>query len=558
MTETQRLDAYHFYERDWDDYDSLVEDFDWEIPGTFNIASYTCERWADDPEHVAVYQETTDGRPTEHTFADLDQQASALAQYLDGEGVERGDRVGIVSPQRPSTLVSYIAAWKLGAVPVPLSTLFGPQALSSRLQDSGAVACLLTPGTVEPFRAIGDDMPALDTVLTTGDGTEDVPGERFQTAIAREPGTFETVPTAPEDAGLLIYTSGTTSKPKGVLHGHRALLGHLPQFLTVFADVELNEQDVFWTPSEWSWIASLVQLVCPALFYGRPVVAGEGGRFDPAAVLALIERCDVTSAFLPPTALRKLIRADIGLKTYDLTSVRVVASAGEPTTEAMFKWVAEAFDGAPITDAYGQTEANGLVCYCDALMDYREGAVGRPTPGHSVAVVDSETVEPVEPGDVGEIVVRYHGDPVCFQEYWNAPERTAAKVRDGWLLTGDLGIVDVDGYAFFVGRKDEIIISAGYRISPYEIEDTLTDHGAVEQAAVVGVQDDERGEVPKAFVVLDTDADPSESLRETLRTFVKKTLAKYEFPREIAFVEELPRTTTGKIQRTVLANRERD
>jgi acetyl-CoA synthetase len=556
MTNPRRLDTYHFYELGWDDYDSLVGAFEWEIPETFNIARYICERWADDPDLVAVYEETGGRSPTEHTFADIDRQATALARCLDGQGVERGDRVGIVSPQRPSTLVAYVAAWKRGAVPVPLSTMFGPQALSYRLRDSGAVACVLSPETVEPFRAIRADVPVVETVLTTGDAPGDTPGTDLQTAIDGESAEFETVETAPDDDGILIYTSGTTGEPKGVRHGHRVLLGHLPQFLTVFANVEMNAEDVFWTPSEWSWIASLVQLVCPALFYGRPVVAHDG-RFDPKTVLGLIERHEVTSAFLPPTALRKLMGAEVETDAYDLDSVRVVASAGEPTTKPMFEWVAETFDGAPTTDAYGQTEANGLVCYCAALMEYREGMVGRPTPGHEVTVVDSELVEPVASGEVGELAVRYRDDPVCFKEYWNAPEQTAAKVREDWLLTGDLGTIDGDGYVSFVGRKDETIISAGYRISPYEIEDTLAGHDLIAEAAVVGVPDDERGEVPKAFVVLGDEAGPSDSLREALQAFVKDTLAKYEFPREIAFVDSLPKTATGKIQRSVLAERER-
>jgi acetyl-CoA synthetase len=556
MTAPRRLDAYHFYERDWPDYDSLVDAFEWELPERFNVARYVCERWADDPDRVAVYEETRGGTPVEHTFADLDRRATALARYLNDRGVQRGDRVGIVSPQRPATLVAYIGAWKLGAVPVPLSTLFGPEALSYRLADSGATACVLTPEAVEPFRAGREDLPALETVLTGGGASEDAPGTSLQEAIDRTPAEFQTVETTPEDDGILIYTSGTTGDPKGVRHGHRVLLGHLPQFLTVFANVELTDGDVFWTPSEWSWVASLVQLVCPALFYGRPVVAHDG-RFDPETVLSLIARHEVTSAFLPPTALRKLMRSDVDPDAYDLGSVRVVASAGEPTTESMFEWVAETFDGAPITDAYGQTEANGLVCYCAALMEYREGTVGRPTPGHEVAVVDSETVEPVDSGEVGEIAVRYEGDPVCFKEYWNAPDRTAAKVREGWLLTGDLGTVDADGYISFVGRKDETIISGGYRISPYEIEDTLAGHDAVSEVAVVGVPDEERGEVPKAFVVLAAGAERSVELRETLQTFVKERLAAYEYPRELAFVDGLPKTATGKIQRSVLAGRER-
>jgi acetyl-CoA synthetase len=554
MREVPTLEPYHFYEREWSDYGTLVDEFEWEVPETFNVVSYVCDRWADDPDRVALRWQSASGETAEYTFARLRSESNALANFLVDRGLERGDRVGIVSRQRPSTLVTYFAAWKLGAVPVPLSRLFGPRALGYRLRDSGARACLLDGNTLAPFRDVEESLDSMEVVLTH----DDVDGERsVRAALEGRSDRFETVATGCDEDGVLVYTSGTTGDPKGVRHGHRVLLGHLPQFLLVFADATLDDGDVFWTPSEWAWIASLVQLVCCALFYGRPVVGYDAPRFDPTETFELLERFDVTSAFLPPTALRKLANAGVDPTDYDLDSVRVVASAGEPTTDSLFAWVDDTFDGAPITDAYGQTEANGLVCYCANLMPHREGAIGLPTPGHDVAILDPETAEPLEDaGTVGEIGVRYADDPVCFKEYWRAPDRTAAKVRNGWLLTGDLGTVDDDGYVSFVGRKDDVIISGGYRISPYEIEDVLADHPSVDAAAVVGVPDDERGQVPKAFVVPSGPPASAEALRDDLRQFVRDELAKYEYPREIEFIESLPETPTGKTRRADLRERE--
>jgi len=321
--------------------------------------------------------------------------------------------------------------------------------------------------------------------------------------------------------------------------------------------MELRESDVFWTPSEWAWVATLFDVVFPALFYGKPVVAHTADEsFDPETAMSIIERHGVSVFFGPATALRMLERLDDPGR-WDVSSLRCLPSGGESLGRSIVEWARDVFDGAAVHEAYGQTEANMLAGDCTALTEFRDGKIGRATPGHEIEIVDPDTAEEtVETGTVGEIAVRYEGNPVCFKEYWNKPEQTDRKVRNGWLLTEDLGRMDEDGYLEFVSRKDSVIISAGYRIGPVEIEEALANSDAVADAGVIGVPDDERGEVPKAFVVLAEGYEESPELKERLRQEIRDRLAKYEYPQDIEFLEELPKTSSGKIRRTSLEERE--
>ncbi len=556
MAEHPRLDAYHFHEREWAEYDALLDAFEWEVPETFNTAAYVCDRWAAEaPERVALYADDGAGGRDVWTFADLRSAADAVAVALRERGVERGDRVGVCVRQRPETLLAHLACWTLGAVSVPLSTLFGTDALAYRLDDAGAVACLVDGANADTLRTVAGDVPSLGTVVAVGDATPRGNELAFETLLEAD-GTVETVATGADEDAIIIYTSGTTGDPKGVRHGHRVLLGDLPLFLTSFCELELNQGDVFWTPSEWAWVATLYDVLLPALFYGRPVVAYSADEgFDPATAMDVLERYDVTNFFAPPTALRMMQQLDTD--GWDVASVRCLPTGGEALDERIVEWAADVFDGAVVNEAYGQTEANLVVGDCAALLDTPADAIGRRAPGHEVAIVDPDTAEAtVPPGEVGEIAVRYEGNPVCFKEYWGAPGKTAEKVRNGWLLTEDLGRMDEDGYLEFHSRKDSVIISAGYRIGPVEIEETLAAHEAVADAGVVGVPDEERGEVPKAFVVLATGYEPDEGLKQRLRRGVRDRLAEYEYPRRFEFVDALPKTTTGKVRRSALEERE--
>jgi acetyl-CoA synthetase len=549
---TARLDAYHFDEQEWGDYDHLHDEFEWEVPDEFNMASYLCDRWAGE-DRIALYAEGT-GEERSYTFGEMQDIANRLANHLAEQGIERGDRVGVNAPQKPETVFAHVAAWKLGAVSVPLSTLFGPDALSYRLNDSGAVACVVDESNVENLREVRDDCESLETVVTV-DATPADDETDFGDAIDGVSNERETATTEAEEDAIIIYTSGTTGEPKGVRHAHRVLLGHLPLFITTFCNMEMNDDNTFWTPSEWAWVASLFDVVFPGLYYGKPVLASAGGPFDAENAFGLMEKYGLTNFFAPATALRMMMQVDA--ERYDVSDLRVIASGGESLGQSIVEWAEETFAGAAVHEGYGQTEANLTIGDCTALTEFREGKMGRAAPGMDIEIVDPETAEAtVETGDVGEIAVKYDGNPVCFKEYWQKPERTERKVRNGWLLTEDLGSMDEDGYVTFKSRKDDVIISAGYRIGPEEVEESLASHEAVADAAVIGIPDDERGEIPKAFVVLADGYDASTDRSETLQEYVKEHLAAYEYPRDIEFVEELPKTETGKVRRASLRDRE--
>jgi acetyl-CoA synthetase len=321
------------------------------------------------------------------------------------------------------------------------------------------------------------------------------------------------------------------------------------------------ERDVFdstfWTPADWAWIGALGDLVYPAWHYGRPIVGYPMGSFDAATAFSLAEEFDVTDAFLPPTAIRMMMSVDDPTTQYDL-SLKAICSGGEPLTPEILDWAADELDGVAINELYGQTEANLLVCNCRGWFPAQAGSMGRPVPGHEVAIVDQETGAELPTDEVGMIAVRRAGDPVVFQEYWNQPEKTAAASADGWHLTGDLGYRDADGYVWFKSRDDDVILTAGYRVGPGEVESAILEHPDVEQVGVVGVPDETRGEVIKAFVQPVAGVAGDDDLRAAIKTLVRDRLAKYEYPREIAFVDALPQTTTGKIQRRKLREREED
>jgi acetyl-CoA synthetase len=554
MTEPPHLDAYQFHENEYESYDALLEEFEWEVPKKFNMASYLCDRWAEEERGSALFFEDEAGETKTYTFSELRETANRLANYLETEGVTRGDRVGVNAPQKPVTLLTHLACWKLGAVSIPLSTLFGPDALTYRLDDSEAVACVVAGSNVEAFREAREELPAIETVLTVDCEASSEERDLWE-VIENQSSEFETVETDAEDDAIIIYTSGTTGEPKGVRHAHRVILGHLPLFVTTFCNMEIDDEDVFWTPAEWAWVASLFDVLFPALYYGQPVLAYDSGPFSPEKAFSLIERYEVTSLFAPATALRMMMQVESPEEHHQLDSIRVIASGGESLGQSIVEWAEQTFDGAAVHEGYGQTEANVIVGDCTALMEFHEGTMGRAGPGHEIAILDPGSSEGVETGEIGEISVRYEGDLVCMKEYLNKPEKTARKVRDGWLRTEDLGSMDSDGYISFKSRADDVIISAGYRIGPEEVEDHLATHEAVADAAVIGVPDEERGEVPKAFVVL-ADGAVSDGLEAELQRFVKERLAAYEYPREVTVVDELPKTATGKIRRESLRERE--
>ncbi|MCH8550881.1 MAG: acyl-CoA synthetase [Natronospirillum sp.] len=531
-------------------YDALVQRFRWPQPTHFNIGVETVDRHATDPERLALIYERDDGSVERYTFARIKDLSDRFALALRALGLVAGDRVAILLPQAPDTAISHAAIYKSGAIALPLFTQFGPDALRYRLSDSGARVVITNPDNLDKVMALRAELPELQHVIVTGAGQ--VAGtQSFERLIDQVQGTFEPVNTQAEDPALIIYTSGTTGNPKGALHAHRVLLGHLP-------GVELPHEffpqpdDLFWTPADWAWIGGLLDVLLPAWYYGVPVLAHRFPKFDPEQAFELMARHSVRNSFLPPTAL-KLMRQVPDSRQRFGCQLRSIGSGGETLGSEILDWGRETF-GLEINEFYGQTECNLIVGNCAGLMPVRPGSMGRAIPGHEVAIVD-ESGQPLPDGTDGLIAV-HRLDPAMMLRYWNRPEATEEKFIGDWLLTGDMGRRDSDGYFWYLGRTDDVITSAGYRIGPAEIEDCLLRHPAVAMAAVIGVPDKVRTEVVKAFVVLAPGHTAEAKLAEDIQQFVRQHLAAYETPREVAFVEELPLTTTGKVMRRVLREQE--
>ena len=537
-------------------FDEVRRSFAWDIPERYNIGFDVCDRWArTHPDRLAILDIRGTGAVRETSFAGLRAGSNRLAGALVAAGVRGGangrigDRVGVLLPQCLETALAHIAALKMGCVSIPLFTLFGKEALLHRLRDSGARAVITNGEGAARLAAIRDRLPDLSLVLSTDGAAEGA--DDFHAACAGQTDEFDVAPTRADDPALLIYTSGTTGAPKGALHAHRVLLGHLPG-VEISHDFLPEPGDRIWTPADWAWIGGLLDVLMPALHHGIPVVAHRFAKFDPEAAFALMREHGVRNAFLPPTALKmmKMVAEAEGQGV----RLRSAASGGETLGPALLDWGKRAL-GTTINEFYGQTECNMIVSSCAALEPPRPGWMGRAVPGHVVEVIDPASGAIVPPGVEGTIAV-LAPDPVMFLGYWNDPDATAAKFVDGpdgrWLLTGDRGIADGEGRLRFVGRDDDVIGSAGYRIGPAEVEDCLITHPAVEMAGVVGKPDPVRGAVVAAYVTLRGGHAPSDALAAEIALHVKARLAAHEYPRVVRFIDRMPMTTTGKIVRAEL------
>ncbi|MEQ8587633.1 MAG: AMP-binding protein [Thalassobaculaceae bacterium] len=531
-------------------YEEACRRFRWQVPQRYNIGVDICDRHADAGLGTALIHVHGDGSVREISFTDLKRASNRLANVLTDGGLARGDRVAILLPQRPETAIAHIAAHKAGMVSVPLFTLFGEEALLYRLADSGAAALVTDRESLPKIEAIRDRLPDLKLVLVADESRNGAGWQALDPTLAAASDLFAPLDTAADDPAIIIYTSGTTGPPKGALHAHRVLLGHLP-------GVEFPQEffpqagDRFWTPADWAWIGGLIDVLLPSLHHGVPVVAHRFAKFDPEAAFDFIARHGVRNAFLPPTAL-KMMRQ---VPDARCGTMRSIGSGGESLGAELLDWGRRTF-GFTINEFYGQTECNLVVGNCASIMEVRPGSMGKPIPGHEVAIVDPQGT-PVATGETGAVAVR-RGDPVMFLRYWNKPEATAEKYAGDWMLTGDLGRCDADGYLHYVGRDDDVITSAGYRIGPGEIEDCLMTHPAVAMAAAIGVPDPLRTQAVKACIVLAEGHAASEDLKRSIQNHVKTRLAAHEYPRIVDFVDALPMTTTGKIMRRVLRDRHED
>jgi acetyl-CoA synthetase len=526
-----------------DAYQAVYGSFQWKVPKYYNIGVDVCDKWAGERYRLALIYEDEKGTVSQYTFWDLQQLSNRLANALTAFGLKKGDRVGILLPQCPETALSHIALYKMGAVAIPLFTLFGPEALEYRLNNSGAKAVITDGANMEKILEIKDRLPELKTmILTRGQGPEGILD--FWQSIEKGSAYFTPVKTKADDPALIIYTSGTTGPPKGALHAHRVLLGHVPG-VEFFHNFFPRKEDLYWTPADWAWIGGLIDVLLPSWHHGVPVVAYRAKKFDPEQAFYFIAKYGIRNAFMPPTALKLMRQVKDPRARYDYR-MRTIGCGGETLGEELLTWGKEVM-GLTINEFYGQTEVNLVLGNCSEIMENKRGSMGRPIPGHRVEVIN-ESGEVLSPGEVGEVAIQ-RPDPVMFLEYWGNPKATQEKYVGDWCLTGDLARKDEEGYFWFVGRKDDLISSAGYRIGPAEIEDCLIKHPAVSMAGVIGSPDEVRGEIVKAFIVLKPGVVPDGALKEDIQQFVKTRLAAHEYPREVEFLNELPLTATGKIMR---------
>ncbi|WP_312367716.1 AMP-binding protein [Ensifer sp.] len=533
-----------------ENYDELYRAFEWRIPEKFNIGVAVSDAWAErEPECICLQHFSPDGAHRALSYGEFSRQSSAFARGLEREGIRPGDRVAILLPQGFEAAIAHAGIYKLGAIALPLALLFGVEALEYRLLDAGAAAIVTNAFGQERLAAIRDRLADLRLVVLSG--AEATPGAVDFAALALgDAEGFVAADTTPDDPALMIYTSGTTGPPKGALHGHRVLLGHLPGFQ--FHHHFLPQPgDRMWTPADWAWAGGLLNALLPSLLLGVPVVSSPAQKFDPHTAFRILEEMDVRNAFIPPTALRLMKAVERPRERYRL-NLRTVGSAGEALGRETFEWARGAL-GLDVSEFYGQTECNIVISSAADLGVVKPGSMGKAAPGHRVAIIDGEG-RGLPAGTVGQVAIR-RPDPVMFLGYWNNDGATRAKFIGDWMTTGDQGVIDGEGYFTFFGRDDDVITSSGYRIGPGEIEDCLAGHPDVQLAAVVGKPDALRTEIVKAYVVLRPGVAGDERAAASIREWVKTRLSMHEYPREIAFVDSLPLTTSGKVIRRFLRER---
>jgi acetyl-CoA synthetase len=442
-----------------------------------------------------------------------------------------------------------VAAWKAGMMTVPTSCLFGADALEYRITDAGVSAVVTDRANLGKLEEIRDRIPSLRTVFLV-DG--DAPGTiNFWNIQEQASDRFDTPLLPIRTPAFVSYTSGTTGLPKGAVHGHNVLLGHIPG-AEFFYDFMPQPKDLMWTPADWAWLAGLFSSLMPSWYAGIPVLTYRAQRFDAEDALKILSKHQVRVSLLTPTML-KMLRQAPNLERYDL-NLRSIASGSEEVGKDLMDWASAALK-VNINIGFGQTECNMCLGNSWQVLPPRAGSLGKPAPGMEAGIVD-DGGNLLPSGTTGNLAFKAP-HPVFLLEYWNNPKATAEKIAHGWLFTGDLATMDEDGYYWFGGRADDVINSAGYRIGPGEIEDALCRHPGVLMAAVIGVPDPKRNEAIKAFIKLADGVMPTEELAEEIRNSVRVRLAHHEYPREIAFVDSLPMTATGKIQRRELREREK-
>ena len=506
------------------------------VPEFFNIAEACLMSHARAfPQAVALMDLSRDAQIW--TYADMARAAERLAAVWQDQGLQPGDRVAILLPQCAEALIAHFAAHLIGAVSLPLFVLFGPDALRFRLKDSGAKILVSDQAQYPKICEIQPELPDLDKVYLR-DGASGL-ADGLWGAIEAQDAPYRPIQTRAEDPAMMIYTSGTTGNPKGVLHAHRFLLGHLPCLELSFADFP-NGADIGWTPADWAWIGGLMDMAIPCFYFRVPLVAKRFERFTAGAAFDLIRDAQITRAFLPPTALKMMRQAE-GQATAQLRSI---SSGGEPLSAELIEWAKEAL-GAEVNELYGQTECNLSAGSARSLGVAQSGWIGQPFPGFDMRILD-EKGQAVPDGQIGQICV-HRDTPTMFLRYWNQPQKTAERFVGDYLMTGDLGRMDAQGYVQFMARDDDVITSSGYRIGPAEIEAVLARAPQVVMAAVVAAPDATRGHVIGAYVTVNGPPEPE--FEADLIAQVSRQLSPHMAPKWVRVLEEMPMTATGKIRR---------
>ena len=531
-------------------YESVCRNFRWQIPTHYNIGVDVCDRWAHGNKRLALIHINSDDEERRYSFQELKALSNRLANTLKANGIQPRDRVAILLPPCPEALIAHTAIYKLGAIALPLLTLFGPLALAYRLSDCSAKCVITDNENLPKLLELRDNLPDLSLIMATcSAGMDDVLD--FESGIAAGSDQFNPLKTLADDPALIIYTSGTTGQPKGTLHAHRLLLGILPGFEFLHNQFP-RKGDLLYTPLDWAYIGGSYDSLFPSLHHGVPVLAFRPKKFDPEKALFMMHKYRVRNFMAVPTVLRMMMQAVQQPRQRYGIQLRSATVGGEALLEALHSWCQETF-GVALNEQYGQTECDLVIGFCSTLMPIVTGAIGKSIPGHRVEIIDQEG-NIIPDGGLGEIAIRAP-DPVMFKGYWNDPEATQKKYIKNWMRTGDYARKDAQGHFWFSGRKDDLIESGGYRIGPGEIELCLMAHKAVAHACVLGMPDPVRGEIVKAFIVLKKGIQIDSRMEARIRDFVKNRLEKHAYPREIEILEKMPLTKTGKINKAELKKR---
>jgi acetyl-CoA synthetase len=511
-------------------YDQLRAEHEWRVPERYNIAQDVCDKHPRDKP--AMIWERYDGATRELDWGELQDLSNQAANWLAEHGVTRGDRVAVVLPPTPETAAVFFATWKLGAILLSMSVLYGDDGIRHRLTDSQAKVLVTDEPNAPRF-----DSSWVDEILILGADT-----------LSGRSTDFETADTSADDPAQLYYTSGTTGVAKGVVHAHRYILGH--EEFEYCHDIRDGER--FHGMGEWAWAAGVAPLLGPWRYGALQCVFQREGGFDPATQLDFLSRHEVTNVFTTPTAMRAMMALG-DVKDRFPQKFRIVCSAGEPLNPEAIRWFRNQY-GITVLDFYGLTESYPLAANYP-FMEVREGSMGKPMPGWDVQILD-EDENPVAQGERGEICLRARSNPHYPLGYWNRPEDSEEVFGGDWFHTKDAAMQDEDGYIWYAGRADDVIIAAGYRIGPFEVESACLEHPAVKEAAAVASPDEVKGNVVKAFIVLAEGHDGSDELVKDIQRHVRDRLSAYAYPRRIEFVDDLPKTLTGKIRRIELRERE--